>query len=37
MWFKWFDLDNDGVISWEEFEIFIEMNFELLLIFMMCI
>lgn len=36
MWFKRLDLDNDGVISWEEFETFIETNLELLPIFMMC-
>nr|XP_024380993.1 lysophospholipid acyltransferase LPEAT2-like isoform X2 [Physcomitrium patens] len=33
-WFKKLDLDGDGAISWEEFQVFIEANSELLPIFM---
>jgi len=33
-WFKKLDLHSDGVISWEEFQVFIEANPELLPIFM---
>jgi Ca2+-binding EF-hand superfamily protein len=33
-WFKKLDSDNDGSISWMEFQIFMEVNPELLILFM---
>ena len=33
-WFKKLDSDNDGSISWMEFQSFMEVNPELLILFM---